>query len=251
VDPLAEIPSQIAHSPYAYAGNNPISMIDPTGMSAEESDGGKKKKEDETPPPGFTGMDAGGGVTVEAPYMPFDFSSIHWDNQKAQMGWVDEKGMQGKSAKSSGGKGERSPNSAYTERGKNVNGWTLFEEFKSGQGPEYSIFKNGHPMVEDLKKSWIVGIANAKFVAGGQKPLLRYDVPYGLAGIPMSHTLTEQIIGGARISIIPVSGGRVYIVDNTMGRNSYHLHLDKNVSRNQNQVTPKGTTYHRFIWFQY
>ena len=67
-------------------------------------------------------------------------------------------------------------------------------------------------MVEDLKKSWIVGIANAKFVAGGQKLLLRYDVPFGLAGIPMSHTLTEQIIGGARISIIPVSGGRFILL---------------------------------------
>jgi RHS repeat-associated protein len=95
VDPLAEIPSQIAHSPYAYAWNNPISMIDPTGMSAEESD--PKKKE-----PDFQDGKSGQGmlvpydmVTVEAPYMPFDFSAIHWDNQKAQMGWVDEKGMQG------------------------------------------------------------------------------------------------------------------------------------------------------------
>jgi len=98
VDPLAEIPSQIAHSPYAYAWNNPISMIDPSGMSAEESDKGKNGKNDDLPPPPNwenEGLDAGGGVTVSAPYMPFDFSSIHWDNQKAHMGWVDEKAMQG------------------------------------------------------------------------------------------------------------------------------------------------------------
>jgi hypothetical protein len=65
-------------------------MIDPKGMAAEDSDPGKKKKkDDETPPPGFVGMEAGGGVTVRAPYEPFDFSAIHWDNQKAQMGWED------------------------------------------------------------------------------------------------------------------------------------------------------------------
>lgn len=32
-------------------------------------------------------------VTIRAPYMPFDFSSIHGDNQKAQMGWEDKKGL--------------------------------------------------------------------------------------------------------------------------------------------------------------
>lgn len=44
---------------------------------------------------------------------------------------------------------------------------------------------------------------------------------------------------------------RVYNVDNLMGRNPYQLHLDKNHPRNPNQVTPKGTNYHRVIWCNY
>jgi len=167
--------------------------------------------------------------------------------------WTAEKGLKEKKGvrvDQNGGLGELSPNSAFTERGNDVDGWTLFDEFRSGTGAEYSIFKDGHPMVEDLKKSWIVGIASAKFALGGQEPLLRYDVPYGLVGVPMSHTLTEQVIGGARISIIPVAGGRAYIVDNTMGRYSYRLHSVPDIPRSPNAITPEGSIYQRFIWFE-
>lgn len=92
VDPLAELPSQIAHSPYVYAWNNPVGMIDPTGMAAEDSDPGKKgKKED--PPPGWNDgpVMEGVDVTAKGQYGPPDFRSMHWDNHKAQTGWVDEK----------------------------------------------------------------------------------------------------------------------------------------------------------------
>jgi RHS repeat-associated protein len=89
VDPLAEIPSQIAHSPYAYAWNNPISMIDPTGMSAEEC-------KDCPPPPGWEDKEKGIKPMDEFVVLGVpDFSAIHWDNQKSQMGCVDEKAMQG------------------------------------------------------------------------------------------------------------------------------------------------------------
>jgi RHS repeat-associated protein len=99
VDPLAEIPSQIAHSPYAYAWNNPISMIDPTGMSAEEC-------KDCPPPPGWDDPKKGkpmDEVVVSATRLDDSSTGMlsgrsgnsTWDNQRAQMGWVDEKAMQG------------------------------------------------------------------------------------------------------------------------------------------------------------
>src|SRR5690606_28549081 len=58
-----------------------------------------------------------------------------------------------------GGLGELSPNSAYTVRGNDVNWETLYNEFLTGEGPEYSGFGANHPMTKDLKNSWIVGIA--------------------------------------------------------------------------------------------
>jgi hypothetical protein len=146
-------------------------------------------------------------------------------------------------------KGELSPSSIYSVRTANVNGWTLFNEFLDGTGPEYSLFRNDHPMNQDLDNSWIVTLARIKFVEGGEEPLIRYDVPYGLFGVICSYSLTEQVIGGARVSIIPVGLGHLYVVDNTMGKYSYHLHMDKDVPRKKGEITPKGTTYHRFVWY--
>lgn len=94
MDPLAEIPSQIAHSPYAYAWNNPIGMIDPTGMSAEECK--------DCPPPKDGDKGVGTGIAeyvVTASRLEGNptgnlsgrSGNSGWDNQKTQMGWVDEK----------------------------------------------------------------------------------------------------------------------------------------------------------------
>jgi RHS repeat-associated protein len=89
VDPLAELPSQIAHSPYVYAWNNPVGMIDPTGMAAEESDPGKKgKKGTEDPPPGWEEMGIlYGGPTISGERIYPNLGEINKSNQNAQAGW--------------------------------------------------------------------------------------------------------------------------------------------------------------------
>ncbi|MDR2978850.1 MAG: hypothetical protein LBV02_00160, partial [Bacteroidales bacterium] len=148
--------------------------------------------------------------------------------------------------------GEQALMSTYTIRDNNVDYSTLWEEFKTGTGPERSLFRNDHPMIEDIKKSWIMTLAMMKFLSqGGDKPLRRFDVPFGLVGAFLSHSMTSQFIGGARISIIPVSGGYYFQVDDTKNRHSLFLHLDtNNPTRLPNQTTPLGTTYQRYIWFQ-
>lgn len=148
------------------------------------------------------------------------------------------------------GQGELSANSMYTIRENKVTGTTLFSEFLDGTGPEYSAFADGHPMVEDLKKSYIMTLAKIEFVRGRYKPIRRYDAPFGIIGAGMSSSMTEQVIGGARITIIPTSNGIYYQVDNTMDSYSYHAHTGESIPRAPGTVTPQGTIYQRFAWFE-
>ncbi len=148
--------------------------------------------------------------------------------------------------------GELAPSSAYTLRGNDV-GWSeLWSELKNGTGPERDLFRNDHPMVQELKNSWIVTEARMKFFSlGGEKPLKRWDAPFGIPGIGFSYSMTEQFIGGARVTIIPAGGGYYYQVDDTKNRNSLIFHLPvENPNRVPGQTVPYGTTYQRYVWFE-
>ena len=93
VDPMADIPNQISFSPYAYAWNNPISMIDPNGMWAEDGDSGKKLQEEKNDknalPEEWNGLPVLNTFELAEKREFWNFSAVHWDNQKAQMGWYD------------------------------------------------------------------------------------------------------------------------------------------------------------------
>jgi RHS repeat-associated protein len=90
------------------------------------------------------------------------------------------------------GVGENAPDSRYTQRGLGIDWQDLFLEFQTGEGPEYSIFRDGHPMVEDLKGSWIIAVSMFKLgMSGGRTPLFSYDAPFGLFGVGMSNSMTE------------------------------------------------------------
>ena len=146
--------------------------------------------------------------------------------------------------------GEQSPNSAYTIRGNDVGVGNLFFEYLTGTGPEYSMFTDGHPMVNALKDSYIVSLAKIKFTLGGSNPLIQWDAPFGLVGAGLSNSLTEQFVGGARVSIIPTAAGMLFMVDNTTGRYSFHGHSQPDIPRNPSMLTPEGNIYQRFIWLQ-
>src|SRR5690554_6812078 len=46
VDPLAEHPKQVGTTPYAYVANNPVNLIDPTGMIWERPEDKKRLEDD-------------------------------------------------------------------------------------------------------------------------------------------------------------------------------------------------------------
>ena len=148
------------------------------------------------------------------------------------------------------GTSEYSPNSVYTMRGNDVDYMTLYSEFRNGTGPEYSGFGEGHPMVKDLKSSYIVALATSKFILGGSKPLVMYDVPFGLIGACIAGSMTEQFIGGARISIIPTDAGNLFIVNKTTDAYSYNLHVGESIPRGLGSIIPESTIYQRFMWVQ-
>ena len=154
-------------------------------------------------------------------------------------------------AQGGGGGGESAPNSTFTMRGDDVSYKTLFNEFTTGKGPEYSGFGENHPMTKDMQKSIIVTMAISNYVAGGKKPLINYDVPFGLINIPLaSQSMTEQFVGGARVSIIPTPIGTAFIINNSTGWYSASYHMQNDVNRVSGQTTPYGTIYQRFMWIQ-
>lgn len=160
-------------------------------------------------------------------------------------------GSEWKGLDQSGGGGEYAPNSAFTIRGDDVDYKTLLNEFKTGTGPEYSGFGQNHHMTKDMQRSLVVTFAMMKFVAGGGEPLINYDVPFGLLSIPpASQSMTEQFIGGARVSIIPTSIGTAFIVNNSTGWYSASYHMGNDIKRSPSQVTPYGTIYQRLMWIQ-
>jgi RHS repeat-associated protein len=155
------------------------------------------------------------------------------------------------------GAGESAPNSAFTMRRDDVDHSTLFNEFWNGTGPEYSGFDANHSMTKDLKNSLIVKMATVQFLANNAdniknnkplQPLISYDTPFGLVGAATSTTMTEQFIGGARISIIPYGASTLYIVNNTTGWYSLMLHSEPDIPRDPESRTPHGNIYQRFIW---
>lgn len=180
VDPLAELPSQIAHSPYVYAWNNPVGMIDPTGMAAEECKGCPEPKDGD--PGAGTGY---GGITVTASriYDLPDFSSVQKSNQNAQAGW----GGGG----NSGGSGDyKSPNIEAANRYFNPN-----RPPSSGAiSPDYTIEGASVPIFKILKALKIPGIQSwFKGILGKTGTNLLKPLGLGSTGRTAAVNLAEQL----------------------------------------------------------
>jgi len=141
-------------------------------------------------------------------------------------------------------------NSYYTQRDNGVNWYTLTAEFLSGNGPERSLFLDGHPMTEAIKKSTVVSQAIIRYIIGGQKPLIREHVEANpLIHVPLAgFNMMEQFVGSARISIIPSSAGTIFILNNTTGNYSGGYDSVDDIPRIPGEITPHGNIYQRFIW---
>lgn len=140
----------------------------------------------------------------------------------------------------------------FTRRENDVGIATLVFEFFSGLGPEYSLFGPGHPLVEGLRRSYVVDLARAKFKLEGSKGFDHWNVPFGIIGAAATGgNVPGQFAGGVRITIIPTSEGNVFIVNNTTGRHSFYAHSEPNIPRNSSGLGPaEGNIYQRFYWLE-
>jgi hypothetical protein len=151
------------------------------------------------------------------------------------------------------GSGERADISLYRIRGQNIGWENLLFEYKTGLGPERSIFFQDHPMVQAMKNSHVVKEAKRVFENGGGKALDYEDVDFEWWDVPgAGYNMTEQFIGSARVSITPTKDGRIkYQIDNTTDRNSGSLDKGtQSIPRDPNYLTPNGTIYQRLIWWE-
>jgi hypothetical protein len=91
-----------------------------------------------------------------------------------------------------------------------------------------------------------------EYEANEKKEFKDVDIPFGPIGPFMAGlSLTEQFIGGARVSISPNSDGTTtIIVNNSTGAYSGSYHTTLDIPREPGKATPLGTIYQRFIWTQ-
>jgi hypothetical protein len=108
-------------------------------------------------------------------------------------------------------------------------------------------------MVRDLVGSRIEKAGFEAFMnAGGSSPLIQKDIKWGVSNAMTTTNMTEQFLGGVRVSVIPVGNGVLkFIVDNTTNRTSYYLHRNvANYSREKYGNIPESTQYQRIIWYR-
>lgn len=108
-------------------------------------------------------------------------------------------------------------------------------------------------MTLDMKNSYVVKEARRLFDEGRGKAMHYEDIDFEWGDVPgAGFNMSEQFVGSARVSIIPTNDGWImYQIDNTTDRRSGSLDKStESVPRTPGVITPSGTIYQRFIWWE-
>ncbi len=198
IDPLAE--KYYGWSPYNYVMDSPLVFVDPDGRSVnnEYDKNGNKIS------------------NLGGDYVHF----FHLSNGDTRV--IDV--MAGGSNIIKGG--ERLIR-GYAHRDKNTNYWDIFQEFRTGTGPENSlIYGKDHPMNKELMDSYqmFLGIKEFNARADGKTKSGPTRGTFGLLGyVRAGGNMTEQMVGKSNISIYELGDNRLVLITDSKSRSSWTL----------------------------
>lgn len=148
----------------------------------------------------------------------------------------------------------------YTLRDESVNWYTLFSEWKHGNGPENSlIFGKDHPMIQDIRKSNLYASArreytqNHRIYAYNPQPTRLYmPIDFGLFGLVVSgNNMTMQMIGSFGVSFYELADGKMLVLaTDSKTRESFYYHLPVENSERPVLGWPQdeSTTRQTYMW---
>ena len=152
-------------------------------------------------------------------------------------------------------KGENAPNSVYSLRdGSTVDWQNLYAEWKSGTGPEYSLFVGSGKMIDRLKGSKFENAALKEFYKNGGKKAVQMTLKWtaftAISDFLTIPNMSEQFLGSVRVRVEPIGNQLRITLDNTTNQTSYYAHTKQsNPPRESGKIIPESTIYQRIIWY--
>lgn len=200
MDPLADMYPSL--TPYSYVANNPLNHTDPTGRSIDGEY--EKDKDGNWQKTSTKGDDIG-----------VDF--YHTDN-------TDEKGKQLTYVTDREGNWGELKNGRKLLQGQtrsnDIDMWDVFDEWKSGNGPEYSFFGSNHSSTEEFNNHYLF---KAAFNAYKERGVNNREMPFG--GMDLLATSTDdwmQMVGSFDYQFVQLGDKTLSVISDAKTRNSFY-----------------------------
>ena len=211
-DPLVGNNPQL--TPYSFVSNNPVMRIDPDGLDDGEFEFNKTTGEWDK-------------VSTKGDDIGVDF--YHWDGVKKDENGNNIQYQTTYVTDRQGNWNTITDGRKYlqgVQRSDNVNYKTIFNEWKTGTGPEYSYMEGEHPMNIKLDKDSWLGAAHVTFIMS--KNLKdKYINKFGIGGLICAGlNMQIQMMGGYTASFYSLGEKTLTLVLDSKSRTSFYYHAD-------------------------